>query len=107
MTISQLEAILNTVFPTKYSHFTGKMPLPAITYLVPDTTALTADNTVVSQTHSVEVELYTVKRDEAAENLLEQALSQNGIVYSGKQREFIQSENFHQTVYEFDITEKI
>jgi hypothetical protein len=56
--------------------------------------------------HSVRIELYEPKKDDAAEEALEQVLSTRGLHWIRGERIWIQSEQMYQTIYEFDYTEK-
>lgn len=56
--------------------------------------------------HSVRIELYEPKKDDAAEAALEAALSARGLHWTKGERIWIQSEQMYQTIYEFDYTEK-
>ncbi len=56
--------------------------------------------------HSVTIELYEPKKDEAAVATLEAELSARGLKWTKQDRLWIQSEQMYQTVYEFNHTEK-
>lgn len=57
-------------------------------------------------THSCTIELYEPKKDQAAVEALEAALSAKGLHWTKQDRLWIQSEQMYQTIYEFTYTEK-
>lgn len=57
-------------------------------------------------THDVTVELYAPKRDDAAEEALEDAMGARGLKWTKHDRIWIQSEQMYQTIYEFSYIEK-
>jgi hypothetical protein len=56
--------------------------------------------------HSVTVELYEPKPDDAAVAALEAQLSARGLHWTKQDRYWIQSEKMYQTIYEFNYIEK-
>lgn len=56
--------------------------------------------------HDVTVELYEPKKDDAAEEALEAAMSAAGMHWHKQDRLWIQSEQMYQTIYEYSYTEK-
>lgn len=56
--------------------------------------------------HSVTVELYEPKPDDAAVAALEAQLSARGLHWTKQDRYWIQSEQMYQTIYEFNYIEK-
>jgi len=112
MTIERIEEILKmTGYPVEYISFTPKqmeqIKPPYIIYLVPNTEPITADSKIVSEVNSFRVELYMQKRDRSVEKNLEQIFAENKIIYADKTRVFIQSENMFETIYEFEMEEKV
>lgn len=57
-------------------------------------------------THSVTIELYMTKPDDASEATLEAALDAAGMRWSKEDRYWIQSEQLYQTIYEYTYTDK-
>lgn len=57
-------------------------------------------------THAVTVELYEPKKDDAAEEALEAAMSAAGMHWHKGDRIWIQSEQMYQTIYDFSYIEK-
>lgn len=57
-------------------------------------------------THSVTVELYEPKKDDAAEAALEAQMGARGLHWTKQDRYWIQAEQLYQTIYEFNYTEK-
>lgn len=105
MTQSELYTILKaTGYPVAYSHFTATTnnPLPTppyITYLSAYSSNLKADNMVYEKIDNLQIELYTNKKDLAAEKKLEDLLDQNEIAYESIET-WIDSEQLFQKIYE-------
>lgn len=100
MTLSELYNLLKqTGFPVTYSHFTSAQATPYITYLVAYSSNIFADNKVHKKVSNVQVELYTTKKDLAAESKLEEVLDANELPYQSTET-FIPSENLFQKIYE-------
>ncbi|OLN21905.1 hypothetical protein BTO30_12465 [Domibacillus antri] len=105
MTLAELKKILDAAgYPVAYSHFTATAtkPIPDppyITYLVSYSSNFIADNKVHKKIDNAQIELYTVKKDLAAESNLETALDSNDIPYQSTET-FIESENLFQKIYE-------
>ena len=57
-------------------------------------------------THSITVELYAPRPDDAAEAALEAQMSARGLHWTKQDRFWIASELFYQTIYEFSYIEK-
>lgn len=105
MTLPELYNILKaTGYPVAYSHFTATptSPVPSppyIVYLSSYSSNFNADDVVYKKVDNVQVELYTTKKDLAAEAKLEVALDTNGIVYDSTET-YIESEKLFQKIYE-------
>ena len=105
MTLSDIYTILKvTGYPVAYSHFTATTnnPLPTppyITYLSAYSSNLKADNMVYEKIDNLQIELYTNKKDLAAEKKLEDLLDQNEIAYESTET-WIDSEQLFQKIYE-------
>lgn len=57
-------------------------------------------------THDVDLELYEPRKDDAAVEALEAAMSAAGMHWTKQDRYWIQSEQMYQTVYNFTYIEK-
>ena len=105
---SELYTILKaTGFPVAYSHFTGTTttPLPTppyICYLSAYSSNLKADNKVYKKIDNLQIELYTTKKDLAAEKKLEDLLDQNEIAYDSTET-WLESEQLFQKIYEMRL----
>lgn len=105
MTLAELNTILKaTGYPVAYSHFTGTTtnPIPDppyITYLVAYSPNFIADNRTYKKIDAVQIELYTTKKDLAAEKKLEDLLDANDVPYNSDET-FIESEGLFQKIYE-------
>lgn len=100
MTLAELKKLLDTTgYPVAYSHFEKEQKLPFITYLTPSTSNLIADNYAYQKFHNVDIELYTKKKDLAAEQKLESILDKNDLPYDVTEV-YIEDEKVYQRVYE-------
>jgi hypothetical protein len=100
MTLAQLYNLLKaTGYPVAYSHFSATPSIPFVTYLVSYSSNFNADNKVLQKIDNVQVELYTNKKDLAAESKLENILDNNEIPYDSTES-FIESEGLFQKNYE-------
>lgn len=108
MKLEELKTILEaTGFPVAYSHFveTENNPLPRppfIVYLVSFSSHLHADNQVYKPIENIQIELYTFKKDQEAEAILEAVLNENELPYSTTET-FIESEELYQKIYEMRL----
>lgn len=81
----------------------GEAPsLPFICYLLTSSDNFLADNTVYYQIQEYDIELYSHNKDEISESLIEQALNENGLIWS-KSEDFIDSENCYQITYTTEV----
>lgn len=100
MTLAELKTILEAAgFPVAYSHFKKPVSPPFIVYLAGPSANFHADNKVYKKSINVRIELYTDKKDLAAENKLESLLDENEIPYESDET-FIESEQLFLKIYE-------
>lgn len=104
MTLIKLKTILDaTGYPVAYSHFAGEPPsIPFITYLELDSDNFHADNKTYRQVKNINIELYTDKKDLAAESALEDLLDANDLAYETTET-YIESEKLFQKVYQLGV----
>lgn len=100
MTLTELKKLLDaTGFPVAYSHFNEAKPVPYICYLVTHSPNFHADNKTYHKINSVDIELYTDKKDLQAEAVLEVILDASDLPYEPIET-FIESEKLFQKTYE-------
>jgi hypothetical protein len=105
MNLVELKQILESIdFPVAYSHFTpspnNPVPKPPyICYLVSHSTNIMADDEVYKEIDNVQIELYTLKKDLAAEKIVKDLLKANKLPYETREA-FIVSEKLYQKIYE-------
>jgi hypothetical protein len=105
MKINELKNILQaTGFPVAYSHFTEteNEPLPKppfLIYVASFSSNFMADNKVHLPIENVQIELYTNKKDEEAEAILEEVLNDDELPFDTTET-FIESEQLFQKIYE-------
>lgn len=81
---------------------------PAGTYAVfmDDVTTDGPDGQARIFTHSITVEVYEPKPDDAAEAALEAAITAAGLQWTKQDRYWLETEQLYQVVYEFEYIEK-
>lgn len=94
-------------YPVAYSHFEGTPqnpapPPPFITYQFAYSNDMLADNANYVEISNFQVELYTAKKDLAAEKKVQDKLKELQIPYS-KTETWIDSEKLFQTIYEIQL----
>ena len=108
MTLKELNDALKSIdgFSTKVAYRAfpvGKAPkLPFICYLATSTDNFDADNTVYHVLQGVDVELYTAKKSEDTEALIEAKFKELNIVWD-KVEEWLDSENCYEIVYSITL----
>ena len=104
MTLKELNTALKSItgFSNKVAYRAwpvGKAPkLPFICYLATMTDNFEADNSVYHVVQEVDVELYTAKKSEETEALIEAKFAELNIVWN-KYEEWLDSENCYEIVY--------
>lgn len=100
MTLTELKKLLDaTGYPVAYSHFKESVNTPYICYLVTYSPHFHADNKTYHKINSVDIELYTDKKDLHAESIIESILDDNELPYDPIET-FIESEKVFQKIYE-------
>lgn len=100
MTLIELKKLLDaTGYPVAYSHFNKSVDAPFIAYLVDNNPNFIADNKVYHKIKDVDIELYTDKKDESIENVLEDLLDDSELPYEPYE-EYIESEKIFKKTYE-------
>ena len=102
-----INAILTEAgIPYRRSRYTAK-PLPD-TYAVylDEREADGADGINCLINHSITIEVYESKPDDAAEAAIEAALDARGLPWTSQDRYWLQEEQRYQVIYEFNYIEK-
>lgn len=99
-----LQALKEIGYPVAYSHFvdTPQNPAPKppfITYQFAYSSDLIADNQNYVEISNFQVELYTNKKDLAAEKKVQEKLKELGLPYS-KTETWLEDERLYQVIYE-------
>lgn len=108
MTLKELNDALKSIdgFSNKVAYRAfpvGKAPkLPFICYLATQTENFDADDTVYHVIQDVDVELYTAKKSEDTEALIEAKFQELNIVWN-KYEEWIDSQDCYEIVYSITI----
>lgn len=99
MTLSKLVQILRaTGYPVAFSHFEETPTIPFITYREDYSSNFHADNRTYIPIKTINVELYTDRKDLIAEQTVETVLNENDLPYETSEL-YIESERMHQKIY--------
>ncbi len=104
MTLVELKQLLDqTGYPVTYSHFNNDAPsVPYICYLFVDSENFFADDTVYLEGANIDIELYTSKKDLAAEKKLKDVLLANGITFE-QNEVYISEEKLFKNTFEVEL----
>lgn len=103
MDIKQLHTILQaTGYPVAFYEFKDTVYPPFISYTLPGSANVMADNKVVKKIENVRIELYQSKKDLAVETKLEDILDQYQLPYNYSEV-FVKEDNMHIKIYETTI----
>ena len=102
-TLPQLAQALNTIYPTRYSHFATAQTAPFICYLDDGEDNFHADNIILVEGTLVNIELYTKNKDLAAERKVKDLFKLNEIPYEKGPTIFIESEGLFLTTFSIKL----
>mgnify|MGYP001175468233 CR=1 FL=1 len=108
MTLVELNQALKAIgYPVAYSHFvdTPQSPAPAppfITYREAYSSDVMADNINYVGVTNIQIELYTDRKDPAAEAAVQNKLKELGLPYQ-KTEVYIEGERLFQVIYETQL----
>jgi len=108
VTLQELYTALKAIgYPVAYSHFldTQQSPAPAppfITYREAYSSDVMADNLNYVGVSNIQIELYTDRKDPAAEAAVQNKLKELGLPYS-KTETYIEDERLFQVIYEIQL----
>lgn len=104
MTLTELAQKLNSLgYPVAYSHFKTTQTPPFIVYLDQNSDNFSADNTIYHEVENVDIELYTIKKDLAAEKKIKDLLKENELPFETSPMIWIQSEGVFQKVFSIQL----
>lgn len=107
MTQAELLTQLKTAgYPVAYHHFTTVPAPPYIVYFRTSDDNISSDVKVHGKFKNYLVELYTTKKDLAAEQKLEAVLNTIDTEYTTSET-YIDSEALYQVIYQIQLTEKL
>ena len=99
-----LEMMESIGLPYAYDHFAeGESPDPPfVVFLYPSADNFAADGIVYFAANVLHIELYTDKKDPDSEELVETALTENGLFFN-KSEVWIESERLYEVLYETEV----
>jgi hypothetical protein len=97
-----LQALKSIGYPVTYGSFKSPVVPPFITYQFAYSSDMIADNHNYVDIGNFQVELYTDKKDLAAEKKVQDKLKELGLPYR-KFETFLDTENLYQILYEIQI----
>lgn len=102
---SQIVSMIREMgLPFAYDHFAeGESPDPPFAvFLLPETSNKAADGGVYEKIKGLYIEIYTEKKDPAAEDKVEAVLDGHGIFYD-KSEVWIEEENLYEALYKMEV----
>lgn len=103
MTQAELYTALKSLgYPVAYSSFVTYPSPPFITYQFAYSNDFMADDSNYTGISNFQIELYTVKKDLAAEKKVQDKLKEMQMPYS-KNEAWLDSEKLHQIIYEIQL----
>ena len=102
--MDELLTIMSEIdIPSAYDHFAeGESPAPPfICYLIPGSDNFAADGKAYFKAEQVHLELYTDRKDQDTEKLVEAVLDSHGIFYD-RTEVWIESEKLYEVLYYFE-----
>ena len=97
MTIYQ--ALQSTGLPCAYSHFKTAQSPPYIVYIGQGQDVFEADNGIYHKSNRYQVEYYYTAKNEANEEAVEKALTDNGFLYEKSEDLFLEDEEVFMIYY--------
>lgn len=89
-------------YPVAYSHFKSVKTPPFICYLIENGDTFSADNTVLSESTYVDIELYVVNKDLNAEKKIKDMLKENKLSW-GYDEVFIKDEGVFKCTFSITL----
>ena len=107
MTTQELKTILESItgFSNKVAYFVWESNVPALPYIcffTPSSNSFSADNITYHQSKNFRIELYTKRKDEATEKLVEDKLTYYDIYFT-KESDYLEDEKCWMTLYEITL----
>lgn len=104
--VTLFNLLKSTGLPVAYHHFKTPPDPPYVVYLVADAEVWGSDHRNELNRTSYLVELYTTRKDIAAQSLIESLFDELGFEYSFNEV-YIESESLYQVAYSIELTTKI
>lgn len=104
MTEVEIAQMIKSIgYPVAYHHYAeGQEPSkPYIVYLYPGSNNFSADGIVYQSVNQLDIELYTEKKNLAAEKAVEAVLKEHGFFYE-KSESYLETEKMFEVLYEME-----
>lgn len=99
----EMLALLNSSgIPFAYQVWRSPPKLPWGVFRVGEINEFYADGVLYYAVRGYQIELYTAKKDQSAEEMLENALTAAGISF-GRSEDYIESERLYQIIYDCEV----
>ncbi len=89
--------------PIAYSHFKVATSTPYLVYYVDSQDGFYADNITFTKAKTINIELYTDKKDETLESSLETILNNNELPFEIISEIYIDDEELYEVLYQIEI----
>lgn len=97
--MSIFQVLQSTGLPCAYSHFKKAQEPPYIVYIGQGQEVFAADNTHYYRQNMYQVEYYFTDKDESKEDAIEQALLDNGYLYTKSEDIYLQDQGVFMIYY--------
>ena len=94
------QTLKSTGLPCAYSHFKTPQKPPYLVYIGSGQDVMDADNTHYWRENNYQVEYYFTKKDESNEAAIEDALLDNGFIYTKSEDVYIEDEDVFVIYYQ-------
>lgn len=105
MTYEDVKTIIDSIgLPYNYDHFDNETDVtpPFITFTLPDSNDLMADNTNYQMIRPLSIFLYTRTKDFETESFVEDILKTNGLTYH-RDEDYLKKEKLFKITYEMEV----
>lgn len=104
MTLEEFSALIGTIgIEAVYGYYKEAQAAPYITYAATEKNCIYADSRCIYSEDWIVLRLVSQVRDTAAEALIENLLTENGLAYGDPELDFDEKQGIHTTIYYFQL----